>query len=71
RVCGYVFKRGDIAWNCRKCQVDSTCVQCDACFRRSDHTGHPVYFHRTAPGGCCDCGDEEAWAEEGCCSRHR
>lgn len=42
RVCGYVFKRGDIAWNCRKCQVDSTCVQCDACFRRSDHTGHPV-----------------------------
>ncbi|CAB1109421.1 unnamed protein product [Ectocarpus sp. CCAP 1310/34] len=42
RVCGYVFKRGDIAWNCRKCQVDSTCVQCDACFRRSDHTGHPA-----------------------------
>lgn len=42
RVCGYVFKRGDIAWNCRKCQVDSTCVQCDACFRRSDHVGHPV-----------------------------
>ncbi|CAM9192647.1 unnamed protein product [Ascophyllum nodosum] len=71
RVCGYVFKRGDIAWNCRRCQVDSTCVQCDACFRRSDHTGHPVYFHRTAPGGCCDCGDEEAWAEAGCCDRHR
>lgn len=44
RVCGYVFKRGDIAWNCRRCQVDSTCVQCDACFRRSDHTGHPVRF---------------------------
>lgn len=30
-----------------------------------------MYFHRTAPGGCCDCGDEEAWAEEGCCDRHR
>ncbi|CAN0502752.1 unnamed protein product, partial [Discosporangium mesarthrocarpum] len=30
-----------------------------------------VYFHRTLPGGCCDCGDEEAWAQEGCCSRHR
>lgn len=30
-----------------------------------------VYFHRTSPGGCCDCGDEEAWAEEGCCDRHR
>ncbi|CAM9639582.1 unnamed protein product, partial [Choristocarpus tenellus] len=71
RICGYVFRRGDIAWNCRRCQMDSTCVQCDSCFRRSDHTGHPVYFHRTALGGCCDCGDEEAWAESGCCPRHR
>lgn len=32
---------------------------------------YQVYFHRTAPGGCCDCGDEEAWADEGCCSRHK
>ncbi|CAN0463884.1 unnamed protein product, partial [Laminaria digitata] len=30
-----------------------------------------VYFHRTAPGGCCDCGDKEAWAEGGCCDHHR
>lgn len=71
RPCGYVFRRGDIAWNCRTCQSDSTCVLCDTCFRESDHTGHDVFFHRTSPGGCCDCGDIEAWRIEGCCDRHR
>ncbi|VEU39720.1 unnamed protein product [Pseudo-nitzschia multistriata] len=37
----------------------------------SDHEGHEVYFHRTTPGGCCDCGDAEAWKPEGCCPVHR
>ena len=59
RPCGHVFKRGDIAWNCRTCQADSTCVICDDCFTHSNHAGHEVYFHRTTPGGCCDCGDVE------------
>lgn len=71
RPCGYVFKRNDIAWNCRTCQTDSTCVICDSCFHASDHEGHEVYFHRTSPGGCCDCGDVEAWKAEGCCPAHR
>lgn len=71
RPCGYVFRRGDIAWNCRTCQTDGTCVLCDECFRNSDHKGHDVLFHRTSPGGCCDCGDPEAWAVEGCCDKHR
>ncbi len=71
RPCGYVFKRNDIAWNCRTCQTDSTCVLCDSCFHNSNHEGHEVYFHRTSPGGCCDCGDAEAWKIEGCCPEHR
>jgi hypothetical protein len=58
-VSGYLLKRGDMAWNCRTCQSDPTCVQCDACFRNSDHKGHDVFFHATSPGGCCDCGDPE------------
>ena len=41
---------------------DNTCVLCDACFRSSNHQGHEV--HRAAPGGCCDCGDPEAWVAE-------
>jgi len=71
RPCGYVFQRNDIAWNCRTCQTDSTCVLCESCYQNSDHEGHDVYFHRTSPGGCCDCGDAEAWRVEGCCSLHR
>jgi hypothetical protein len=71
RPCGYVFQRGDIAWNCRTCQTDPTCVICDECFRNSKHDGHEVYFHRTQPGGCCDCGDSEAWNVTGCCDKHR
>ena len=31
RACGHVFAAGDIAWNCRTCQKDNTCVLCDAC----------------------------------------
>ena len=69
--CGYIFKTGDIAWVCRTCQTDDTCVLCQDCFSNSDHEGHEVFFHRTRAGGCCDCGDLEAWKAEGCCPRHR
>lgn len=70
-VCGYVFKKGDLVWTCRQCSKDPTCVQCDACFKKSNHKGHEVYFHRSEGGsGCCDCGDAEAWAPSGNCSDH-
>ena len=69
--CGYIFRDGDIAWVCRDCQTDDTCVLCEDCFSSSDHEGHQVFFHRTRAGGCCDCGDLEAWKAEGCCPRHR
>ena len=45
-VCGRVFRKGDIVWSCRSCAKDLTCVQCDDCFRNSNHEGHEVYFHR-------------------------
>ena len=28
-------------------------------------------FFRAGAGGCCDCGDAEAWKEEGFCKNHR
>uniref|UniRef100_A0AAV1VPC7 E3 ubiquitin-protein ligase n=1 Tax=Peronospora matthiolae TaxID=2874970 RepID=A0AAV1VPC7_9STRA len=71
RMCAYEFKPGDIAWNCRVCQVDETCVMCNDCFISSDHENHEVFFYYTHSGGCCDCGDTEAWAPEGFCTRHR
>jgi hypothetical protein len=71
KICGLMFKKGDLVWTCQTCGKDPTCVQCDACFRDSDHAGHEVYFHRSmGSGGCCDCGDPEAWAESGNCSLH-
>ena len=71
-VCGKVFKKDEIVWTCRTCGKDPTCVQCNNCFNGSDHTDHDVYFHRAqGRGGCCDCGDPEAWAQAGNCSEHK
>jgi ATP-dependent Clp protease adapter protein ClpS len=70
-ICGLVFKKGDIVWTCRTCAKDPTCVQCDHCFKCSDHKDHEVYFHRASGrGGCCDCGDIEAWSLCGNCTEH-
>jgi hypothetical protein len=48
-VCGTVFKVGEVVWTCRQCAKDATCVQCNACFKASNHEGHEVYFHRGKP----------------------
>lgn len=69
-LCGYVFQRNDIAFNCKTCQLDETCVLCLQCYRNGNHEGHDIFFHRTFPGGCCDCGDSEAWDPDGFCIYH-
>jgi hypothetical protein len=69
-VCQQHFKRSDIVWVCKTCQSDETCVLCNACFTDSDHTGHDVMFYHALAGGCCDCGDPDAWDPRGFCSRH-
>lgn len=71
KMCAYEFKPGDIAWNCKSCQVDDTCVLCNECFINSQHEGHEVFFYYTHNGGCCDCGDTEAWDPSGFCTNHR
>lgn len=72
KKCGYVFQENDIAFNCYTCQVDDTCVLCQSCFENGIHQaeGHQFRFHRTQPGGLCDCGDIEAYAPEGFCIHH-
>ena len=71
-MCCYVFKRGDLAYNCQECQSDETCVTCETCYRNSNHVGHRVTFQRinTTGTGCCDCGDPEAWDPVGFCACH-
>ncbi|EQC27978.1 hypothetical protein SDRG_14254 [Saprolegnia diclina VS20] len=72
RMCGYEFRPGDMAWNCRQCQKDDTCVMCHKCFTASHaHLTHDVMFYYAQNGnGCCDCGDEEAWSPHGFCPDH-
>jgi len=40
-------------------------VICNECYQSSAHEGHDVYFYRSVVGGCCDCGDPDAWEEAG------
>ncbi|CAN0022435.1 unnamed protein product, partial [Ectocarpus sp. 12 AP-2014] len=70
RVCQYAFLKNDIVWICKECQADETCVLCNDCFRSSDHEGHEVYFYHAQAGGCCDCGDPDAWDYRGFCPHH-
>lgn len=51
--------------------MDDTCVQCAPCFNASNHSGHDIVFSISSQGGgCCDCGDEEAWTQKVGCSYH-
>ncbi len=50
--------------------MDETCVLCNSCFIGSNHSGHEVFFYCTLSGGCCDCGDPEAWNKNGFCKDH-
>ena len=61
---------GDVAWRCLDCEKDPTCIICSECFEKGDHTGHRVQLKRDV-GGCCDCGDPEAWDENHFCSDHK
>jgi len=42
--CGKVFSKGELAYHCKTCQHDDTCVLCKKCFDDSDHEGHD-WFH--------------------------
>ncbi|KAK9767314.1 E3 ubiquitin-protein ligase ubr1 [Basidiobolus ranarum] len=71
KPCGHVFKRGEGVYRCRNCALDDTCVLCSRCFHATDHTGHDTSFSvNSGSGGCCDCGDLEAWKIPLQCSYH-
>ncbi|KAI8969011.1 hypothetical protein BDF20DRAFT_916425 [Mycotypha africana] len=62
RQCGHVFRKGEPVYRCRNCGLDDTCVFCSKCFHATNHDGHDIFFSISpGSGGCCDCGDPEAW----------
>ncbi|XP_076803033.1 E3 ubiquitin-protein ligase UBR2-like [Clavelina lepadiformis] len=69
-ICGHIFKPGEATYTCRECAADSTCVFCQKCFRQSAHINHKHKLHSSAGGGCCDCGDVEAWKKHPFCNLH-
>ncbi|XP_076675682.1 ubr1 ubiquitin ligase [Andrena cerasifolii] len=69
-ICGKVFKMGDPTYNCRECGMDMTCVLCVDCFKQSAHRNHKYKMGTSNGGGCCDCGDTEAWKSEPFCNIH-
>ncbi|CAG8576647.1 181_t:CDS:2 [Paraglomus brasilianum] len=71
KMCGHVFKKGESVYHCKNCGLDDTCVFCVRCFHATNHEGHNVTFSITASsGGCCDCGDPEAWKVPINCAYH-
>ncbi|KAJ7920766.1 hypothetical protein B0H13DRAFT_1986155 [Mycena leptocephala] len=71
RPCSHVFKKGESCFRCKDCTLDDSCVLCSRCFHATDHEGHNVsFFIAQQPGGCCDCGDEEAWRRPIGCPFH-
>ncbi|SNX81368.1 related to ubiquitin-protein ligase e3 component [Melanopsichium pennsylvanicum] len=71
--CGHLFQKGEAIYRCRECGLDDTCVQCAPCFQASIHAkdGHDVVFSvSSSSGGCCDCGDPEAWKQDIGCRYH-
>lgn len=71
RPCGHVFGKGETVYRCRNCGTDETCVMCQKCYRASNHEGHDIVMSiNGGSGGCCDCGDQEAWKLEFRCRYH-
>lgn len=69
-VCGNIFKNGEPTYSCRECSMDPTCVLCATCFKKSTHRNHKYKMSTSYGGGCCDCGDPEAWKKEYFCEDH-
>lgn len=50
--------------------MDQTCVLCVNCFKQSAHRNHKYKMGTSSGGGCCDCGDVEAWKRDPYCDEH-
>ncbi|KAI5118525.1 hypothetical protein M0805_007693 [Coniferiporia weirii] len=71
RPCGHIFLKGESCYRCKDCALDDSCVMCTRCFHATKHENHNVTFYiAQQSGGCCDCGDREAWQHPMDCRYH-
>lgn len=70
RVCGKILTSKDVAFKCLDCELDPTCIICLECFEKGNHKGHRIFLKKNV-SGMCDCGDLEAWKENGFCDDHK
>lgn len=53
------------------CTLDESCLVCNRCLHASSHKDHNIsFFIAQQSGGCCDCGDAEAWRQNIQCPFH-
>ncbi|CAK9877290.1 unnamed protein product [Sphagnum jensenii] len=69
--CTTVWTKGTVAYRCRTCQIDDSSAICKMCFHLGDHKFHDFFMYHSESGGCCDCGDRDAWKEDGFCKIHQ
>ncbi|KAH8739905.1 hypothetical protein FG386_001722 [Cryptosporidium ryanae] len=68
--CSQIWSGQHVAYRCLTCGVTTSSCICVDCFQSSNHEGHDYYIYKSDYGGCCDCGDEQAWSSKGFCRRH-
>mmetsp|Transcript_23783 Transcript_23783/g.51701 ORF Transcript_23783/g.51701 Transcript_23783/m.51701 type:complete len:1715 (-) Transcript_23783:3049-8193(-) len=60
-----------VAYRCKDCGMTESSCMCVDCFDPTDHEGHDFRIYKSLTGGCCDCGDPNAWRPSGYCRKHR
>ncbi|CAM6051174.1 unnamed protein product [Sphagnum compactum] len=69
--CTTVWTKDTVAYRCRTCQINDSSAICEICFHQGDHRFHDFVMYHSESGGCCDCGDRDAWKEDGFCKIHQ
>lgn len=69
-ICGKIWGKDDLAYRCLDCGMGPCSAICAECFINADHKNHNYVMYHSSAGGCCDCGDVEAWLPSGNCCFH-
>eukprot|EP01105_Mastigella_eilhardi_P010283 TRINITY_DN2403_c0_g1_i3.p1 TRINITY_DN2403_c0_g1~~TRINITY_DN2403_c0_g1_i3.p1 ORF type:complete len:1676 (+),score=339.79 TRINITY_DN2403_c0_g1_i3:54-5030(+) len=69
-ICSAVWSEGTYFYRCRNCETTPSSSVCVECFKKGNHEGHQFVLETSHFGGCCDCGNPDAWSPNGNCRDH-